>query len=294
MAAKPSTTRKGETPDRRSTAISRSDLLLGDWLAAETGLALLDKQLIAAHVLQVSRTQIIAWPETRLQPAQRHLLESLAERRRAGEPLAYLTGEKAFFHLSFRVDARVLTPRPETERLVELALQLTPRDGLLLDLGTGCGCIAIAVSAKRPDLKLVAADLSAAALAVAADNAERHQVSVQWVQSDWFSGLSGYGPFDCIVSNPPYVADTDPALQTLAFEPQMALRAGAGGMCALERIIAEAPDYLRPGAPLCLEHGADQAQAVTDALARQGLENLQTCRDLAGHERITWGRRAAS
>jgi release factor glutamine methyltransferase len=206
----------------------------------------------------------------------------LCARRAADEPVAYLTGQKGFYGLNLQVDARVLDPRPDTETLVDWALERlaghpAPR---VLDLGTGSGAIALALAHARPDATVLAVDASADALAVARANAERLRLPVQFAQSDWFSAVPG--PFDLIVSNPPYIAERDPHLPALRHEPLAALVAGADGLRDLRAIAAAAPTHLVPGGWLLLEHGWDQAEAVQTLLRTQGFEEVQTRNDLAG------------
>lgn len=258
---------------------------LACWSAANGDIPRLDREVLAAHALQVSRAKVVARPETTLSAEQGRTLNRLAARRRRQEPLAHILGEKEFFGLSFKVDRRVLAPRPETELLVETLLRKAKPGERVLDLGTGSGCIAIAVKTERPDLQVTASDLSADALAVAADNAQRHKAKVRFVQSDWFSALAN--EFDAILTNPPYVADGDAALGELRFEPKMALAGGATGLDALEAVIGQAGAHLRPGAWLGLEHGHDQAAAVAALLERHGFERIANQRDLAAHPRLT-------
>ena len=217
------------------------------------------------------------------------VLREIAARRRRQEPLAYILGEKEFFGLRFKVDRRVLVPRPETELLVETLISKAQPGEQVLHLGTGSGCIAIAAKVERPDLRVTASDLSAAALAVAAANAKRHKADVHFVRSDWFDALAD--EFDAIVANPPYVADGDAALGQLRFEPKTALAGGAKGLDALEAVISQAGAQLRPGAWLCLEHGHDQAAAVAALLRGQGFQDISTKRDLAAHPRLTLAHR---
>ena len=199
--------------------------------------------------------------------------------------MAYILGEKEFFGLKFKVDRRVLVPRPETELLVETLINKAQPGEQVLDLGTGSGCIAVAVKVERPDLRVTASDLSAAALAVAAANAKRHKADVHFVRSDWFDALAD--EFDAIVANPPYVADRDAALGELRFEPKMALAGGADDLDAVQTVVRQAGTHLRPGAWLCLEHGHDQAAAVAALLRGQGFQDISAKRDLAAHPRLT-------
>ena len=214
------------------------------------------------------------------------------ERRLAGEPLAYVVGGKEFYGLPLMVDARVLVPRPDTETLVDWALELYPDTAgparRLLDLGTGSGAIALALKHMRPSWTIDAVDASSAALAVAAANADRLQLPVRLLQGRWFAPVQAR--YDCIVSNPPYVAEADPHLSALAHEPMSALTAGPDGLDDIRHIVAGAPEYLLPGGHLLLEHGHDQGPAVQALLAAAGFDTLAARHDLAGHWRCTAGR----
>lgn len=255
----------------------------------------LDAELLLAHVLDASRAAVIAGDERELSPEQQGDFEQLLARRAAGEPLAYLTGVKEFWSLELEVTPAVLVPRPETELLVEWALAVLPpgRPAHVLDLCTGSGAIALALARERPQARIVASDLSAAALDVARRNARRLALgNVQCLSGNFYDipGLpDGSHGFDLIVSNPPYVAEGDPHLADLAFEPALALTSGPDGLDALRAIVAGAGARLRAGGWLLLEHGADQGPAVRDLCERAGLRAVQTRRDLAGHERATGG-----
>lgn len=260
--------------------------------AAALGIERLDAQLLLLHVLgreDGERAWLLAHDGDPLEPAAQQAFQQLCARRAAGEPLAYLVGHKEFFGLRLQVDARVLVPRPDTETLVEWALEvLRDRDSpRVVDLGTGSGAIALAIQSARPDAQVEAVDQSAGALAVAAANAARLGLPVRFRQASW---LAGAGVHDLIASNPPYVADADPHLPALQHEPREALTAGADGLDDLRRIIAEAPAHLLPGGWLLLEHGWDQAAAVRGLLAQAGFSEVVSRRDLAGHERCSGGR----
>ena len=217
-------------------------------------------------------------------------------RRQSGEPLAYIVGSKDFYGLALSVDPRVLVPRPDTETLVDWALeQLThlPRDAghlplRLLDLGTGSGAIALALKKHCPTCEVDAVDASAQALGVAQTNAARLELRVRMLQGHWFDPVVGH--YDCIVSNPPYVADSDPHLKALAHEPIQALASGSDGLRDIREIVAGAPRHLVTGGWLLLEHGFDQGLAVQTLLRAIGFQNLSRRHDLAGHWRCTGGR----
>ncbi len=257
----------------------------GQWLAANADLGRIDAELLLGHVIDMGRATVIAHPETVLTNGQEERLNRLANRRREREPLAYILGRKEFYGLNFRVGKDVLVPRPETELAVELALRLAPRGGRVVDLGTGSGCIAIALKVHRPDLRVAATDASFAALKVASANASANAADIAFAQGDWLTCLGG--PIDCIVANPPYVAADDPVLAELQSEPASALVAGSDGLSAVRRIIEQSPRRMAPCACLILEHGYCQAAAIGDCLALAGFRKIETHRDLAGLDRAT-------
>jgi release factor glutamine methyltransferase len=266
--------------------------------ALETsGLVPIDAQVLLAHMLGKGRAWLAAHGGEALSPEQAAAFFALAKRRRAGEPIAYLTGIREFWGLPFLVSPAVLIPRPETEALVELALTRLPtdRDLTVLDLGTGSGAIALALAHERPRANVLATDASADALAVARGNARRLNLSnVEFRHSDWYAGVPAAAPgaaFDLIASNPPYVAARDPHLSDgdVRFEPQMALASGADGLDALRTIVAGARARLAPGGTLVVEHGYDQAQAVRALFAAAGFTGIVGARDLAGIPRVVAG-----
>ena len=256
------------------------------------GMARVDAQMLLLHCLQRpvhDRAWLLAHDCDKLTPAQHTAWQSALTRRLQGEPVAYITGFKSFFGLTLQVDARVLDPRPDTETLVEWALACLPHEGpqRVLDLGTGSGAVALALQRERPDWHLTAVDASVDALAVASANAKRLKLPVLCVLSHWMDAIPG--PFELIVSNPPYVADGDPHLAALTHEPLQALTSGADGLQDIRQIIAQAPSRLTPGGWLLLEHGWDQAPAVQDLMRQVGLMNIESRQDLAGVDRCTGG-----
>ena len=214
---------------------------------------------------------------------------ALCQRRLAGEPVAYLTGRKEFYGLPLQVDARVLDPRPDTETLVDWALEVIAplTSPHVVDLGTGSGAIALALQSQRAEAQVLAVDASADALAVAQANGKRLGLPVQFQPANWLEGVQGV--FDAIVSNPPYIANADPHLAALQHEPLQALASGTDGLDDIRTIVAQAPAHLRPGGWLLLEHGYDQAQAVQALLLAQGFRQVQSRTDLAGVDRCTGG-----
>lgn len=216
----------------------------------------------------------------------------LVRRRLAGEPVAYLSGNKAFYGINLQVDARVLVPRPDTETLVDWALEALQgctAPARMLDLGTGSGAIALAVKSQRPDIDVTATDASADALGVARANARRLGLALHFNAGHWLQAVPGQR-FDVIASNPPYIAEGDPHLAALGHEPIGALTAGPDGLDDIRAIVSAAPEALQPGGWLLLEHGHDQAGAVRALLARRGFEQISSRTDLADIARCSGGR----
>lgn len=255
----------------------------------------LEARILLTHALQLSRVQLITQSDRVLSAHEAERIASLFRRRLGGEPIAYITGEREFYGLSLHVTPDVLIPRPETELLVELALQRLPPNGRILDMGTGSGAIPVAIAHSRPDAIVTALDVSNNALAVAQRNAARHGVTIQFLQSDWYAALANQ-QFDIIVANPPYIEAGDAHLSQgdLRFEPVDALTDHADGLSALRTIIAGAPRHLAGGGWLLMEHGYDQATAVRTLLAEQGFSAVQSWADLAGIERVTGGSNQSS
>ena len=263
--------------------------------AQAQGLARIDAQMLLLHLLGRSthdRAWLLLHDGDTLAAQTLSAYQALCARRSAGEPLAYLTGSKEFYGLTLQVDARVLDPRPDTETLVNWALELlhAQPQSRIADLGTGSGAIALALQSQRPQAAISAVDVSAEALDVARTNAQRLQLPVQWVQSSWLDNLPGC--FDLIVSNPPYIREGDLHMQALHHEPRQALTSGADGLDDIRRIIAQSPAHLSPGGWLLLEHGWDQAEAVRALLSAQGFTQVQSRDDLAGIARCSGGCKA--
>jgi len=254
----------------------------------------LEAELLLAEASGLARTRLIAWPEELVKPAVEKAFRELVNRRRDGEPIAYILGRQEFWSLELCVTPDTLIPRPETELLVEVALDLLPATAPLrvLDAGTGSGAIAAALTHDRPSWMVIALERSDAAAQVARGNLRRLTGGNTWVvRGDW---LAPVGPrsLDAVISNPPYVPESDLHLTRgdLRFEPRCALVGGRDGLSAIRRLAAEAAFCLRPGGFLAFEHGTDQGPAVRRILSDTGYADIETCRDLAGHERVTSAR----
>jgi release factor glutamine methyltransferase len=264
--------------------------------ARAAGLERLDAQLLLGHVIGRDRAWLLAHDDEPLSNGQQALFDALVTRRRQGEPVAYLLGEKEFHGLALQVDARVLVPRPDTEVLVDWAIELLRHDmaGIqhpsVVDLGTGSGAIALAVKRDCPAAAVTASDASADALSMARANAQRLGLTVEWVQGSWWSALPDR-QFDLALSNPPYIAAGDAHLEALAAEPLAALTPGPSGLEALREIVAGAPSHLRPGGWLLLEHGHEQGDAVRALLEAAGFVETGTLCDAAGLPRVTMARK---
>lgn len=253
--------------------------------------ARLDAEILLSSVLATDRAKLYTRNSEIVDERRRIAFDELIGQRARGYPVAYLLGRTEFWSLDFEIDERVLIPRPETELVVETALGQIAEDAALdiADIGTGSGVIAVALARERPLCRLTATDISGAALTIARRNIKRHGCrNVTTCRSDWFAGLAPRR-FDMIVSNPPYVATTDPVLRSteIRFEPECALAAGPDGLTALGEIIARAPSFMRDHGHLMVEHGCDQGSAVRAFMARAGLLDVVTARDLAGYERVT-------
>ncbi|AEC20990.1 heme biosynthesis protein [Pusillimonas sp. T7-7] len=257
------------------------------------GLPRLEVHMLWQQVLQVSRAWLIAHDRDPLAPEAIARFHDLQARRLAGEPMAYILGYKEFMGRDFRVSPGVLIPRPETELLVETALDYLQRCRAprVLDLGTGAGAIAISIALNASGASIAATDVSMDALAVARQNAQALGARVEFLSGSWYDALVGHSGFDLIVSNPPYIAACDPHLAQgdLRFEPVQALTDGSDGLSALRTIVQGAGARLKPGAALFLEHGWDQAKAVRQLLQQAGFTQVASLQDLAGIERVSGG-----
>jgi release factor glutamine methyltransferase len=261
-------------------------------LEASSESARADAGILLAHCLQKSRTWLFTWPDKTLDAASIAAFQHLLGERLRGVPIAHLTGQREFWTLNLKVTPDTLIPRPETELLVETALALLPPSPAnILDLGTGTGAIALAIASERPDSQVTACDFSAAALAVAAENARANNIlNVQFIHSDWFTNLPTQR-FTIIVSNPPYIEVDDPHLTQgdVRFEPLTALTAGQDGLDDLRHIVQNAPQWLEASGWLLLEHGYNQGVVVTALLQASGFQNVRCLPDLAGNDRVSIG-----
>ncbi len=256
----------------------------------------LDAEVLLSHVTGKSRTHFRAWPENELPAEQEAAFLDLLEKRLAGHPIAHLTGSREFWSREFFVTPDVLIPRPETELLIELALERISANqkASIADLGTGSGAIAVTLALELPNSQITALDFSAKALAIAMQNADRLGAkNIRFIQSDWFAGLPSSETFDLIVSNPPYIAEDDPHLSEgdVRFEPLSALAAGQDGLSDIRRIIREAPAQLNTGGWLLFEHGYDQSEAAQALLMEAGFRQVASFADLQGHLRASGGSR---
>ena len=270
-------------------------LTIASWLRQQGSLARLELEVALCHALDCSRAHLLSHPEQQLTCAELKQLSHWTHQLRNHVPLAYLTGEQEFWGLSLSIDARVLVPRPDTEILVECALECLPdapastqaRALQALDLGTGSGAIALAIAQERRDVDVHACDISAECLAVAEANSRALGLPISLLLSDWFERIDQR--FHVIVANPPYIDSADPHLSQLQAEPRAALVAPNHGLADLQAIIERAPAHLHRDGWLLLEHGYDQGMATRELLTNRGFEQVGTRRDLGGNERVSWG-----
>ena len=255
--------------------------------------ARLDTELLLCSVLKKDRSFLRAWPEHELDQQQTHSFQEKLQQRLQGKPVAHILGERGFWSLNLNVTSDTLIPRPDTERLVELALDIIPENAQwkILDLGTGTGAIALSLAKEKPNCFITATDQSFAALEIAKQNAEKNQISnIEFIQSDWFSNLENT-QFDMIVSNPPYIKETDPHLTQgdVRFEPLSALTSGADGLNDIRTIIKNSLQHLKTKGALLIEHGYDQADAVCDLLKAAKFTNVSDFKDDNDNPRVAIG-----
>ncbi|MCF7969594.1 MAG: peptide chain release factor N(5)-glutamine methyltransferase [Methylococcaceae bacterium] len=261
-------------------------------LQAISDSALLDAEVLLCHVLEKNRSYLRTWPEKQLSNEQLGQFSHLLEQRQQGQPIAYITGTREFWSRDFKVNPSVLIPRPDTETLIEVCLQLieSKPDAKLIDLGTGSGIIAITLAAECPQLKVTAVDSSAKALAIAQSNAQlNHTANIRFLNSNWLAQVA-QEKFDFIASNPPYIDVNDPHLNKgdVRFEPNSALIAEQHGLQDIIEISQQSQQYLHYGGYLIFEHGYDQKQAVHNILEQHQYQNIQCVHDLSGHPRVSY------
>jgi release factor glutamine methyltransferase len=264
-------------------------------LAASSPTPRLDAEVLVMHACGISRSELITRHDVALNDEQQNKLEGLLARRQRGEPVAYITGTREFWSMELDVSPATLIPRPETELLVEKALEHIPSDAAwtIADLGTGCGAIALAIAKERLRCRVIATDNSPAALQVARYNAKKIGLTnIEFHEGDWFAALAN-ATFDMILSNPPYIRAGDPHLKQgdVRFEPATALVAGTEGFDAIRHIARHAREFLKPDGWLLFEHGWDQAEAIGDYLRQQGYRDIVCHTDLTGHARVAGARR---
>ncbi|WP_223669405.1 peptide chain release factor N(5)-glutamine methyltransferase [Kangiella shandongensis] len=268
-----------------------------DWAVkqlAASDSAKLDAELLLAYLLDKNRTWLKTWPDHILSQSSFAQFQALIKRRVDGEPVAYILGQQDFWTFTLKVSAATLIPRPETEHVIEYALEQLPVDGAVkvVDLGTGTGAIAMAIASERPGARVWAVDFSEQALAVAEHNRKKYQLNnMVCQQGHWLDDWS-HGELDMIVSNPPYIADNDPHLHDLSYEPQSALVAEDHGLSDIRYITEQAVIYLKPGGWLVFEHGFEQGKPVRQILEQSGFQLVATIKDYAGLARVTVGRKA--
>ncbi len=258
-----------------------------------TDSALLDAEILLCMVIDKQRSYLRTWPDKQLQPEQLTVFRLLLEQRQKGTPIAYITGNREFWSRDFQVSPDVLIPRPDTELLIELSLELIPADKpfKIIDLGTGSGIIAITLAAERPQAQISATDISVAALRIAQLNADKHHThKIQFYQSNWFATVPET-KFNLIISNPPYIAENDSHLHQgdVRFEPQTALCAAEQGLSDIKIIASLARNHLEADGHLLIEHGYDQQQQVQTLFKELHYDKVQTYKDLSGQPRVTYG-----
>lgn len=255
--------------------------------------AALDAELLLASVLGKPRSFLYAWPDHAPTATVRERFERALHDRVSGSPVAYTLGVKEFFGLDLAVNPNVLIPRPDTETLVECAIERLPAAAAVVDLGTGSGAVAIVLARERRDCHVMATDRSWEALRVAQANARHHDCAIAMLCAHWSSAFAA-NSVDALISNPPYVAEGDPHLGALAAEPVAALVSGPDGLDAIRAIVGDAPRVLRPGGQLMLEHGWDQGESVRSLMVAAGFEGVESLQDLGGNERVSYGHIAGS
>lgn len=262
----------------------------------ESDTALLDVQLLLTRVLDVDRVWLLTWSDKEISADQEANFLKLVERRKSGEPIAYILGKREFWGREFACNEHTLIPRPDTERLIELVLELDlPDSARVLDLGTGTGCIGLTLAAEKPAWQVMAVDYSEDALKIAEQNRRSLNLdNATLIQSDWYQSMGAGEKFDLIVANPPYIDPDSPYLNEgdVRFEPDAALTSENKGLSALRAVISHAPKYLKPNGRIAVEHGFDQAVEVRQILQESGFQNIEQAQDLAGLDRCSIGKLA--
>ncbi len=281
-------------PDHTPTIAMALKLAIQKLSAIPDSIPRLEAEVLLASLLDRPRTYLLAWPEMHLSIEQNHSFQAMIERRAAHEPIAYITGRREFWSLDLEVTPDTLIPRPETEILVEQALEHIPQTTpmSIVDLGTGSGAIAAAIASERPMCEIIATDCSHSTIQVAQRNFRRLGLhNIKTAMGEWCNALPSGRKFDIIVSNPPYIADGDGHLahDGLPWEPQRALRSGDDGLDDITRIVRETPGHITPSGWLFLEHGFDQGERVRSLLQEAGFSAIHTSQDLAGHDRVSRG-----
>ncbi|MCL9781911.1 peptide chain release factor N(5)-glutamine methyltransferase [Vibrio sp. S4M6] len=257
----------------------------------------IDASVLLCHALDKPRSYLLTWPEKTLTQEEQDKFSRAMELRLAGQPIAYITGEREFWSLPLEVSKSTLIPRPDTERLVEVSLDLLSNyNGSVLDLGTGTGAIALAIASERPDLNVLGVDMQPEAASLATRNAQKLTIhNATFLCGSWFEPIvqSEHKTFALIVSNPPYIDEKDPHLQQgdVRFEPSSALVAGENGLADIRYIASQAKAYLQPEGWIAFEHGYDQGEAVRQLLLQFGYQDVKTEKDYAGNDRVSIGQK---
>lgn len=256
--------------------------------------AKLDAELLLAHLLDKSRIWLKTWPDRELSDLLFNQYQTLIMRRADGEPVAYILGQQDFWTFTLKVSAATLIPRPETEHLIEFALEQLPLEAVVkvVDLGTGTGAIAMAIASERPKADVWAVDISAEALTIAEQNRKKYQLDNMVCQQGHWLDEWQHGALDMVVSNPPYIAANDPHLADLSYEPESALVADGNGLSDIRYITEQAVGFLKPAGWLIFEHGFEQGESVQQILQQSGFQGVVTIKDYAGHARVTVGQKA--
>ncbi len=270
-----------------SLVLRQASERIGASLGFDKGEAMIEARALFCAAFKIDRAWIISHAQDEPEESGLREFEKNVERRLKGEPVAYIAGFREFYGENFKVTRAVLIPRPETELLVDLALEHMPEDGKVLDLGTGSGAVAVSIARLRKSAAIFAIDKSRAALEIAKENG-RNLSNVSYFLSDWFDAIP-MEKYDLIVSNPPYIAEGDEHLKQLGFEPSLALTSGKEGLDAIRRIVNDAPSYLKSGGWLLFEHGYDQGENCRKLLSEKFSE-VTTWRDLSGNDRVSGGR----